>query len=465
MATRYVNVDRDTPLLLPLDLREWVRQDDQVHFILAAVNRVDLSAFTSNVRGTGDAQYPPGMMLAVLVYCYSHGIFGSRRIERATYEHLSVRYLAGDTHPDHDTICKFRRENFQAMGECFLQVLELARELKLLKVGTVAIDGTRLRANGSKHKNITYQRAGEVRALLQADIAELLAKAEQADLAPEERTALPTELQRREKLEAKLAEAQAKLEARARQEAEAQRPEYEAKVAARAQRPGSSKGPRPKPPRVEPEPTAQINLTDEDSRLMRRSRNEAYEQCYNAQAAVCAEGSQLIVGVAVSQCAADSHELEPTLAAIDPRVGQPKRLLADSGFLDTASFARIEARGIELYAAVAAEASLARRRYEFRPKDRRRENPVDFKDPRLLAMKAKVESAEGRAIYAKRQTSVEPVFGIIKSALGFRQFMLRGCQKVRGEWTLVALAYNCKRLCNLRRPARAKTTSRTTRRA
>jgi transposase len=155
MATRYVNVDRDTPLLLPLDLREWVRQDDQVHFILAAVNRVDLSAFTSNVRGTGEAQYPPGMMLAVLIYCYSHGIFGSRRIERATYEHLSVRYLAGDTHPDHDTICKFRRENFQAVGACFLQVLVLARELKLLRVGTVAIDGTRLRANASKHKNIT----------------------------------------------------------------------------------------------------------------------------------------------------------------------------------------------------------------------------------------------------------------------------------------------------------------------
>lgn len=458
MATRYVNVDRETPLLLPIDLREWVRQDDQVHFILGAVDQVDVSAFASNVRGTGDAQYPPRMMLALLIYCYSHGIFGSRRIERATYEHLSVRYLAGDTHPDHDTLCKFRRENFGAVGACFLRVLELARELKLLQVGTVAIDGTRLRANASKHQNITYARAGEVRALLQADIAELLAQAERADLAPEVRETLPAELQRREKLEAKLAQAQARLEAQARQEAEVQRPAYEAQVAARAAR--SGRGRPPKPPRTEPEPTAQSNLIDVESRLMRRSRNEAYEQCYNAQAAVCAEGSQLIVGVRVSQCAADSHELEPTLAAIDPKVGTPKRVLVDSGFRDSASFARVEAQGFDLYAAVAAEASQARRRYEFRPKDRCRENPIDFKDPRLLAMKAKLQTEEGRAIYAQRQTSVEPVFGIIKSALGFRQFTLRGLQKVSGEWQLVALAYNCKRICNLRRPARPRTSSR-----
>ncbi len=251
----------------------------------------------------------------------------------------------------------------------------------------------------------------------------------------------------REKLEA----ARATLEERARQRAQSEQPAYEAKVKERAQREGRRKGPEPQPPRAEPEPGAQINLTDAESRLMRKSRNEAFEQSYNAQAAVCADGSQIIVGARVSASSCDANELEPTLAAIPAAAGHPARVLIDSGYLNRGAFARVMESGVEVYGAVAAEASMARRRYKFRPADRRREHPREPADALLIAMKEKLVSQEGRALYARRQISVEPAFGIIKAALGFRQFLLRGERKVSGEWQLVTLAYNCKRICRLRR--------------
>jgi len=450
MPARFVNIDRETPMLLPVDLREWVADDDMAHFVLAAVERVGAGKFQVNERGCGSEQYPPRMMLALLIYCYSHGIFGSRRIEQATYRQVSVRYIAANTHPDHDTICTFRRENFAAVAECFLEVLELAREVGILQVGTVAVDGTRLHANASKHRNIGYERAGELIAQLRADIAELLARAEREDLQPEESAALPKELARREKLCEKLEAARAAIEERARQRAQKERADFEAKLQARAERPSPPRGRKPKPPPSEPEPKEIINLSDGDSRLMRRSKSEAYEQSYNAQAAVCAEGSQLIVGARVSQCASDRNELEPTLAAIPAQVGTAKIVLSDSGFMNSAALGRISESGVEVYCAVSAGTVVNPRRYEFRPPERRCENPVEHQDPRLVAMKEKLESQAGRAIYGRRKSSVEPVFGIIKQAMGFRQFLLRGVDKVSGEWQLVALAYNCKRLCRLR---------------
>ena len=434
-------------MLLPVDMREWVEGDDMVHFILEAVELVDLPHFRTNERGCGSAQFPPRMMLALLIYCYSHGIFGSRRIEAATHYHLSVRYLTGNTHPDHDTICKFRRENFEALGACFLRVLELAKELGLLRVGTVAVDGTRLQANGSKHRNVSYARAGELIELLQDDIAELLQKAEAADISPQEKNKLPKELARRQALLEKLTAARHAIEERAKERAQSQMPEYEAKVQAQAKR---RRGSLAKRPEAKVEPEEQINLTDPESRLMRKSRNEAYQQSYNAQAAVCADGSQLIVGVRVSQNASDKGQLEPTLDAIPAAIGTPARMLLDNGFLNMEAISRVEERGIEVYCACAAEAALVKRRYDFRPVEHRSESPRPVTDPQIKAMQEKLSSAEGRAIYRRRQTSVEPAFGIIKHVLGFRQFMLRGLVKVSGEWQLIALAYNCKRLCRLR---------------
>lgn len=435
-------------MLLPVDLRDWVAGDDMAHFILEAVQLVDLTQFQTNVRGCGSAQFPPQMMLALLIYCYSHGIFGSRRIEAATHQHLSVRYVAGNTHPDHDTICKFRRENLEAIAACFLRVLELAKELGLLRVGAVAIDGTRLHAQASKHRNVGYARAGELIEQLQVDIADLLKKAEAADTSPQEKETLPKELTRRQTLLEKLTAARAALEQRARDRAQAQMPAYEAKVEAQAQR---RRGGRvAQPPSSTPGPQEQINLTDPESRLMRKNCRAPYEQSYNAQAAVCADGSQLIVGVRVSQSASDKGQLEPTLAAIADVYGTPTCLLADNGFLNGEAISRIMERGIEVYCPCAAEAAVAQRRYDFRPPEQRSESPRAVTDPQLQAMQEKLASAEGRAVYRRRQCSVEPTFGIIKHVLGFRQFLLRGHAKVSGEWQLVALAYNCKRLCRLR---------------
>ena len=450
MAQRFQNTDRHTPLLLPPDLRDWVAEDDLVHFIIQAVDRLPLSAFAVNHKGTGDAQYPPHTMLALLLYCYANGIFGSRRIERATYRDVAVRYLTADTHPDHDTICAFRRNNLDAIATAFVDVLELARELKLLKLGTVSLDGTHMKASASKDKNVTYARARELRAQLTADVAQLLQQAENADQQNEDPQALPKEIARREKLRQKMDAACAQLEARARVRAEAEKAEYEARLAARAQREGSAKGPEPKPPQDTPGPDEQINLTDPDARLMRKNKREGYTQGYNCQAVVDAEGRQLIVGQRVTDCASDAGQLEPDLQSIPESLGQPTAALADCGYADKAVFQRLAEQrpGLDLYVRVHREDAHAERRYDFRPLDKIAA-PKKIVDPVLVAMAEKLKTEEGRKKYRRRASTVEPVFGIIKAALGLRPLLLRGLKKVSGEWNLVCVAYNLKRLHRL----------------
>lgn len=432
-------------------MREWVSEDDMVHFILEAVKGVDMSAFRLNGRGTGSAQYPPRMMLGLLVYCYSHGIFGSRRIEWASYRDIGVRLLTGDTHPDHDTICKFRRENREAFAAAFLHVLELAREMEVLRVGAVSVDGSHIRASASKDCNVTYQRAGELREQLRGDIAQLLERAEQKDREQEEvDDRLPEEIARREKLLAKMEAARKRLEAQAKRRARAERKHYEEKLAAREQREGSGKGPEPKPPSETPEPGQQTNLTDGDSGLMRKSKRRSYTQSYNVQAAVDADGSQLILGHHVRCNASDANELEPALASIPGQIGPVQRALADSGYANADPIGRVEAKGTEIYVSVGREDGNYERTYDYRPDSVRQKPPKRVTDPRLLSMRAKLATEEGKKIYRKRQQTVEPVFGIIKSVMGFRQFQLRGHQKVTTEWALVCLAYNLKRLWRLR---------------
>lgn len=215
MAHRFKTIDRDTPLLLPPDLRDWVDEDDLVHFIIAAVDRLPLSTFAVNHKGCGDEQFPPHMMLALLIYCYANGIFGSRRIERATYRDVAVRYLCADN-PDHDTICTFRRKNLEAVAASFVDVLELAREMKLLKLGCVSIDGTHICASASKDKNVSYERACQLREQLRLDVDQLLAQAESADTKEVDAQKLPEEIARREKLLQKMEQACAQMEARAK---------------------------------------------------------------------------------------------------------------------------------------------------------------------------------------------------------------------------------------------------------
>jgi transposase len=454
MAARFVNVDHDTPLLLPPDLRQWVPQKHLVHFVMDAVAELDLRQAQVNERGTGDAQYPPAMMLGLLIFSYATGMFSSRQIERATYEHVAVRLLCADTHPDHDTICTFRRQHKALLERSFAQVLEMAARCDVLQVGgiTVAIDGSKVLASASKHAAVSYGRAGEQLQQLELEIAQLLAKAEEADATPlEDGLTIPEEIERRQERKAKLAQARAEMEARALVRAAAEQPEHERKVAAReAQRQAGKKprGAEPKPPSTAPLPKDQFNFTDPESRIMKAGTGDHFEQAYNAQAAVEVE-SRLIVGQHVCTAANDKEQLVPTLAAVVPAAGPVAQLLIDSGFVSAAAVQAVEydaqgqPTGIEVLAAIKREQhgrTVADLEKKTDPEAPGAEASFEEKMAHRVATKA------GRARYKLRQQTVEPVFGIIKEAMGFRRFSLRGLAKVSLEWTLVTLAYNVRRL-------------------
>ncbi len=449
MATRFVNVDRNTPMLLPPDLRDWVGEDDLVHFVIEAVDRLRLEIFQVNHRGSGDDQYPPHMMLALLIYCYANGVFSSRKIERATYRDISVRYLTADTHPDHDTICTFRRNNFTAISEAFVDVLELAKELKLLSLGNIALDGTHLKANASIDKNVTYKRAVEIRDQLQLDIAELMEQAEKSDQKDNDAQKLPEEIARREKLVSKMDGAIDELEKRAAKEAYRETLERRKK---RTKETGKEpRGKEPKEPEIKPEDSKQqCNLTDPDARVMRKNKRAGYTQSYNAQAGVDTEGSQLIVGNRISQSAGDSAELAPGVDCIDERTGNPTSVSTDAGYVngDMIDQVQIEAE-VEVYCSVHREDAHSERHYDYRPKEKTERKAKTIKDERLIKMGEKLKTEEGKEIYSRRNHTVETAFGIIKEVMGFRNFLLRGVEKVSGEWELVCLSYNLKRLHNL----------------
>jgi transposase len=451
MSTRFVSVDRNQSLLLPPDLRDWVPEDDMVNFVIEAVDGVELSAFKVNVKGSGSAQYPPHMMLSLLIYCYANGIFSSRRIERATYRDIAVRYLTANTHPDHDTVAKFRRENFEAVAACFVHVLEVARELKLLKVGTVSVDGTTLKANANKSRSIRYDRAGKLVEQLELEVNELLEQAEQTDQQDEcDGQSLPEEISRRETLKGKLRQARKRIEERAKKKAQAERSEYERKVRDREKRKGRAKGCHIKKPDPTPEAKTQDNLTDPDSRLMRHNKRSPYEQAYNGQAAVDADGSQLVLSTHVTQCASDKNELVPAIEGIPESVGSPETVLADNGYLNEKQVRTLEGDGekpkMDVLVSAHAEAKQLRRKHDFRPVPNEEKKHPKIRSAFVREMKEKMDSDASRAKYRLRKQTVEPVFGTIKQWMGFRQFLLRGHEKVSGEWKLVTLAYNMKRL-------------------
>lgn len=444
--TTYVPFDRDPPFLLPPDLQDWLPRDDIAHFIVAAAERVRLGEFRTNPRAGGKPQYHPRLMLALLVYCYANGVFSSRRIERATYRDIGARFIAANTHPDHDTIAAFRRTNKAAFEAGFLRLLLLARASGLLRLGTVSIDGTKIEANASKIRSLRYDRARALRARLAADIAALSAAAEAADAEDIDPQALPAEIARRAALKDKLDAACARLEAEAKAQAKAEHRQYDAKKAAYESKTGR-RGRPPKPPDALPPPSQQTNLTDPDSQLMRKSKAHEYRQAYNAQAVVCAEGSQLILATNIATTPSDQPTFAATILAMEQSLGLPQTVLADAGFASGEAVAALEARNIEPLVAIAR--TQPHRPYDFRPPPQ----PTPQRrivEPWRLAMKAKLESADGKARYQKRKQTVEPVFGIIKSAIGFTRFHLRGLQNVAAEWLLIALAYNCRRLHRLR---------------
>jgi len=452
MSAKFVNIDRDTPLLLPPDLRDWVKPDHLVHFIIDAADALDLGSARVNLRGTGSPQYPPSMMLGLLIYSYATGIFSSRRIEQQTYENVAVRLLCADTHPDHDSICHFRSENKDLLGSAFHQVLELAAAARVLKVGniTVAVDGTKLLANASKHSAMSHDHLEKQMKLAEEQIGELLAKAEEADSIPlQDGLSIPEEIKRREERIAKLKEARKVMEERAKARLEIERAAYEAKLAAREAREKEtgrkSRGKKAEPPQEGPGPKDQYNFTDPESRIMKNGGS--FEQCYNAQAAV-EVATMLIVGHRVSDAPNDKEQMQPTLDVVSPVVGPVAAVLVDSGYYSEKAVAGVESegQGPKVYAATKRHGhgrSVAQ--LEERPDPPA--PPPGAKAGEMMAHR--LETKEGKARYRLRKQTVEPVFGIIKEAIGFRRFRLRGLEKVNLEWTLVSTSYNLKRLFHL----------------
>jgi transposase len=439
--------DRDTGFLLPPSLDEWLPERHLARFVVEVIDGLDLSAMRRSYRGTGSASYHPALLLGVLVYGYATGVFSSRKLERATYDSVAFRFIASNDHPDHDTIAAFRRRFLPQIEALFVQVLLLAREMGVLKLGAVALDGTKIHANASRHSALSYEHAGKIEAQLQAEAAELLAKAEAADQADiPDGLSIPSELARRQDRLRKLAEARAKIEARARERFVAERAGHEAKMAERAAKTaatGKKPGGRaPEPPVETPLPGDQINLTDEESRIMPMAGG-GFGQCYNAQAVV-SEGSLLVVAAGVAQAPNDKQQLSPMLdklADLPDELGKPETLLADNGYFSAANVEACHAAGIDPLIATGRELHHPALAERFAAAPPAPENPTP-----LEAMAHRLRTPEGKKLYALRKHTPEPVFGIIKSVLGFRQFLLRGLDGVRGEWSLVTMAWNIKRM-------------------
>jgi transposase len=439
--------DRLTNFLLPPSVDEWLPQRHLARFVVEVIESLDLTAMSKSYRGTGSASYHPAPLLGLLVYGYATGVFSSRKLERATYDSVAFRFIAANDHPDHDTIATFRQRFLKDIEALFVKVLLLAREMGVLKMGTVALDGTKIHANASRHSALSYEHAGKIEAQLKAEVAELLAKAEAADQTDiPDGMSIPDELARRKDRLKKLAAAKAKIEARAAERYARELAEHEAKLAAReaktaatGKKPG---GKPPQPPVAGPSPKDQINLTDEDSRIMPVAGG-GFEQCYNAQAAVAAD-SMLVISADVVQAPNDKQQIEPMLNHIDAlpdALGEAERLLADTGYFSAANVAACEAARIEPLIAMGRQPHHPPVGRFFCDDPLAPENPTPVE-----AMAHRLKTRAGRDLYALRKQIPEPVFGIIKSVMGFRQFLLRGIDKVRGEWRLVTMAWNLKRM-------------------
>jgi transposase len=438
-------INRNTDFLLPPSVDEWLPQRHLARFVVEVIDGLDLSELEKSYRGSGSASYHPAMLLGLLVYGYATRVFSSRALERATYDSVAFRFIAGNDHPDHDTIAAFRKRFLNHIEPLFLEVLKVARAMGMLKLGTVALDGTKVHANASRHSALSYGHAGKIEKQLKKEVQQLLRLAEQADVRDvPDGMSIPEELERREARLAAIAEAKAKIGTRVQEREQA---EYQEKLGAREeQEKRTGKKPRGRPP----EPPSggvgaqeQINLTDEDSRIM-PVPGGGFDQSYNAQAVVAAE-SLLVVAPAVTQAANDKQQLVPMvhkLKRLPKELGRPKRLLADSGYLSEKNVAACAAAGIEPLIALGRERHNQgwRKRFASDPK------PPSSSATAMQKMRHRLKTAAGRKLYALRKQTPEPVFGIIKSAMGFRQFLLRGLQNVRGEWSLVTMSWNLKRM-------------------
>ena len=435
MPTSYRPYEPEQAMLLPAAPQDWLPPGHLAYFIHDAIDTLDLSAFYARYEGGGARNQPfhPAMMVKVLVYGYATGVFSSRKIERRLHEDLALRMLAAGNFPKHRTIRDFRALHLKEFSDLFVQVVRLAREMGLVKLGTVAIDGTKVKANASRHKAMSYARMRHTEAELKRQIDALLARANATDEAEAQEPDLdiPAEIERREARLDAIRQARQRLEQRQR-EADAQRGRSDDDDRRPRGPDGKPRGGRYKREFGVPEDKAQENFTDPDSRLMKRAGG-GFDPSYNAQTAVD-EAAHIIVAAELDNTAPDANWLLPMIDAVQDNLGAlPALGLADAGYR---SEDNLRDAPIELVVALGREG--------------KRHAAIDAaRLPHTAAMAAKMQTAAGRAAYRKRKWIAEPPNGWIKSVLGFRQFSLRGLERVRAEWKLVCAALNLRRMASL----------------
>ena len=430
-------------------MTQWLPEDHLVYFIRDVVGQLELSEIFASYDSSkgGYPAYHPEMMVALLIYAYCVGIPSSRKIEKATYESIPFRVLTADQHPDHDTICAFRRRHLKALGALFVQVLRLCQKAGLVKLGHVALDGTKVRANASKHKAMSYARMAKTVAELEAEVQRLLSEAEAVDANEDSRYGkglrgdeVPEELRFKQSRLAKIKEAKEALEREVLKQAPEQQAAYEKNKRDYESRPGKRRGRPPKAPSDKPESKAQRNFTDPDSRIMKMSATKSLEQCYNCQAAVDGH-HQVIVAPRVTQYANDKRQVKPVIEKLKRNLNgaTPKRVSADSDYYSQDNVSYLGGQQIDAYVAT------GRLKHTDRlPPAPRGRIPKDATVKERMARK--LRTIKGRATYSKRKAIVEPVFGQIKQVRGFRQFLLRGFDQVSAEWELICLGHNLLKL-------------------
>ncbi len=457
MGRIYLSYDPEQKLLLPPDMRDWLPEGHLALFISDVVDELDLSGILRHYEsgeGRGRPPYHPLMMVKLLVYGYSIGKVSSRKLEQATYEDIGFRVLACNQHPDHDSIANFRQLHLQELAGLFVQVLKMCERAGLVKLGHVAIDGSKLRANASKHKAMSYERMCEKEEQLVAEVARLLKEAEETDAAEDGRYGqgvrgdeLPAELARRESRLRKIREAKASLEAEAKEQAKAAAAAVEAQLAERKQREQETgKKTRGRAPQVvnvasaKPEAKAQRNFTDPESRIMKDGATGSFEQSYNGQIAVDGQ-AQIIVAATLTQATNDKQQLVPVLAEVKTNLGRlPEKVTADSGYFSVAAVTNQAHSSVDLYVTPDSGKKTEQELVTESPP------PTEGEQEVKAQMREKVKSESGRAVYKQRKMIVEPVFGQVKEVRGFRRFSFRGLQKNEAEWSLICLTHNLLKL-------------------
>lgn len=449
-APRFRDCDRNTLYLLPPSIQDWLPDNHLARFVVDVVSQLDLRTIENSYAGRGSDAYLPEILLSLLFYGYATGVFSSRKLELATYDSVAFRYITANTHPDHDTIATFRKRFLEDLKPLFAQILSIAHAMGVWQLGKVSLDGTKVKANASKHKALSWEHASKLEQQIRAEVEALLRKAEEADGEDlPDGMYIPEELARREKRLESIAEAKAEIQRRALERYTEEKETHERKMAerkAKEDKNGRKPGGRPpKAPESRPKKTDQVNLTDKDSRIMPTSEGN-FKQAYNAQVGVDMD-SLLIVESHVTQQPNDKQQIQPALdhlVSLPKPLGVPEALVADSGYFSKANVQRCEGDHITPYICV------EREKHNLTLEER-------FCDPAPLRqdadavgqMKDRLKSSEGKQIYAKRKSTVETVIGIIKEIMGFRQFLLRGFKAVSGEWDLLCMAYNLKRMHSL----------------